>query len=280
MLAPASPDGAHEPRETTLRGMTHPRWPALELARRRDGPPRLPFVPREDGAGRRARLRGGRPSDGPARLAPGVRGVSRNDAFVETPSALALRLPSDERDARLAEIHATLRDEGLITAWRDEPYPLRDVAGGEHATIERAASRFWGTMTWGAHCNGYVADGAAGRRICGSRAAPSPSRRTPAGSTTWSAAACRVGSRRARRSCARAGKRRGSNPRGSTDLVEGEVLEIDCDIAEGRQHEHLFVFDLALPAGFVPRIVDGEVAEHRLHADRAGPGAGVHRRAF
>lgn len=47
-------------------------------------------------------------------------------------------------------------------------------------------------------------------------------------------------------------------------LVDGSVIEIDCDVPEGRQHERLFVFDLALPAGFAPRNLDGEVAEHRL----------------
>ena len=47
-------------------------------------------------------------------------------------------------------------------------------------------------------------------------------------------------------------------------LEAGGVIELDADIPEGRQRERLFVFDLALPAGFAPRAVDGEVAEHRL----------------
>ena len=47
-------------------------------------------------------------------------------------------------------------------------------------------------------------------------------------------------------------------------LVTGGLVDLECDIPEGRQHERLHVFDLALPAGLVPRNVDGEVAEHRL----------------
>ena len=47
-------------------------------------------------------------------------------------------------------------------------------------------------------------------------------------------------------------------------LVTGGLVDLECDIPEGRQHERLFVFDLAFPAGLVPRNVDGEVAEHRL----------------
>jgi hypothetical protein len=41
----------------------------------------------------------------------------------------------------------------------------------------------------------------------------------------------------------------------------GRVIELRCDIAEGFMHEHLHTFDLALPAGLVPRNQDGEVAE-------------------
>ena len=48
------------------------------------------------------------------------------------------------------------------------------------------------------------------------------------------------------------------------DIVEGHVIELDCDIAEGRQHERLFVHDLRLPADVRPRNTDGEVAEHLL----------------
>ena len=47
-------------------------------------------------------------------------------------------------------------------------------------------------------------------------------------------------------------------------LVTGGLVDLECDIPEGRQHERLHVFDLALPAGVVPRNIDGEVAEHRL----------------
>ena len=47
-------------------------------------------------------------------------------------------------------------------------------------------------------------------------------------------------------------------------LVAGGLVDLECDIPEGRQHERLHVFDLALPAHVVPRNLDGEVAEHRL----------------
>src|ERR1700761_2641719 len=138
--------------------MTQHSWPAIALARTCDGPPRIPFVLMDE--------------RGPTL---GSVAIHHLDALREwpdafewllaaggAPRALALRLPASARDARLAQIHQRLHADGLIVAWRDEPYPLRDRDGGEHGTIERAASRFWGTLTLGAHCNGYVAD-ASGR---------------------------------------------------------------------------------------------------------------------
>jgi len=62
------------------------------------------------------------------------------------------------RPAALAHINEALRRDGLIVGWRDETYALVDPATLRRlGRLERAASRFWGTLTFGAHCNGYVA---------------------------------------------------------------------------------------------------------------------------
>src|SRR6516225_1377769 len=134
--------------------MTQHSWPAIALARACDGPARVPFVLMDE----RGPVLGSVAVEHLGALREWPDAFLRIDAPDGAPRALALRLPAPARDARLAQIHACLRDAGLILAWRDEPYPLRDRAGGEHGTIERAASRFWGTLTLGAHCNGYVAD--------------------------------------------------------------------------------------------------------------------------
>ena len=134
--------------------MTQQSWPAIALARACEGPARVPFVLMQE--------RG--PVLGSVALAHLEALRAWPDAFEllrsvdGTPRALVLRLRADAREARLAQVHARLRADGLIVGWRDEPYPLRDRSDGEHAIIERAASRFWGTLTLGAHCNGYVAD--------------------------------------------------------------------------------------------------------------------------
>jgi len=240
--------------------MTQHSWPAIALARACDGPARVPFLLEDE--------------EGPLLGSVAIRDLDAlrgwPDAFEwlaapdGTPRALVLRLPAQERDARLALIHARLRDDGLIVAWRDEPYPLRDRTGGEHGTIERAASRFWGTLTLGAHCNGYVAD-ASGRpthlwiaRRSGTKAVD------PGRLDNVIGCGVPVG-QSPREAILREGwEEAGLVPAQMAGLRPGGLIDLECDIPEGRQHERLHVFDLAFAPELVPRNVDGEVAEHRL----------------
>jgi len=247
--------------------MTSPNWPALELARACRGPARVPFV-LPDGDGERtlgsvaiahlAALRAW-PEAFEERFHAGAAAPSGG-----APRALALLLAATGRDEALARIHADLHRRGLIRAWRDEPYPLRDREGGEHARIERAASRFWGTLTLGTHCNGFVAD-AAGRPTHLWIARRSQSKPTDPGRLDNLIGGGVALGQSPREALVREGwEEAGLRPEQMAGLEEGHVIELDCDIAEGRQHEWLFVFDLALPADVVPRNTDGEVAEHLL----------------
>jgi 8-oxo-dGTP pyrophosphatase MutT (NUDIX family) len=240
--------------------MTQFPWPALDLARECNGPPRVPFL-----LGTADVVLGSvalRDLDA-LREWPDAFGVDA-DPRTGHPTAVRLRLAPAVRDARLAAIHERLHAQGRIRGWRDEPYPLRDRAGGEHATIERAASRFWGTLTWGAHCNGYVAD-AGGRPTHLWIARRSDTKPTDPGRLDNLIGGGVPRGQSPREAVVREGwEEAGLEPARMAALVEGSTIELDCDIPEGRQHERLFVFDLALPAGLVPRNVDGEVAEHRL----------------
>ena len=240
--------------------MTQPSWPAIALARACEGPARIPFVLMDEQG----------PVLGSVALAHLDALRAWPDAFEllrsadGAPRALALRLPAPGRDARLAQIHARLHADGLIVAWRDEPYPLRDRAGGEHGTLERAASRFWGMLTLGAHCNGYVAD-ASGRPTHLWIARRSCTKPTDPGRLDNLVGGGVPAGQSPREAVIREGwEEAGLEPRQMAGLVTGGLVDLECDIPEGRQHERLHVFDLALPAGLVPRNMDGEVAEHRL----------------
>ena len=240
--------------------MTQQTWPAIALARACDGPARVPFVLMDE----RGPVLGSVAVDHLDALREWPDAFLRIDGPDGEPRALALRLPAPVRDARLAQVHERLRVQGLIVAWRDEPYPLRDRAGGEHGTIERAASRFWGTLTLGAHCNGWVAD-AAGRPSHLWIARRSHSKPTDPGRLD-NMVGCGVAlGQTPRDAVIREGwEEAGLRPAQMAALVTGGQVDLECDIPEGRQHERLHVFDLELPAGLAPRNIDGEVAEHRL----------------
>jgi len=240
--------------------MTQQTWPAIALARACDGPARVPFVLMDE----HGPVLGSVAVEHLDALHEWPDAFQRIDGSDGAPRALALRLPAPMRDARLAQVHERLRARGLILAWRDEPYPLRDRSGGEHGTIERAASRFWGTLTLGAHCNGWVAD-AAGRPSHLWIARRSMSKATDPGRLD-NMVGCGVALGQSPRDAViREGwEEAGLVPAQMAGLVTGGLVDLECDIPEGRQHERLHVFDLELPAGVTPRNIDGEVAEHRL----------------
>jgi 8-oxo-dGTP pyrophosphatase MutT (NUDIX family) len=130
--------------------------------------------------------------------------------------------------------------------------------------MERAAARFWGTLTRGAHANGYVA-GADGRPLALWIAQRAFTKATdpglhdnlvgggvPAGQSPWETLQ-REGFEEA-----------GLDAECMAAARPGRVLAIDRAVPEGWQHEHLHVFDLALPADRVPHNQDGEVQGFEL----------------
>jgi 8-oxo-dGTP pyrophosphatase MutT (NUDIX family) len=228
-------------------------WPALQAARLR----RVPRVPLYLG------------SDAtPIGSVAGadLAALARWPQWLEV-AADAVRLhPAADLDARLAELHAALRAQGRIRAWRDEPYTLwQPRTRAPLAVIERAAARFWGALTLGAHANGYVAD-ASGRPVAvwvAQRAWTKPTDPgkfdnligggVPHGQTPWQALL--------REGWEEAGLAAPALQRAR----RGRIVVLDADIAEGLQHEHLHVWDLPLPADAQPHNQDGEVAAlHRL----------------
>jgi len=253
--------------------MEETHWPALGLARARCGAPRVAAWLRAEGVlaplGSVARpdveaLRGF--PDAVAIVESGAGLGSESESESESGAAAGLRveliLPAADRDVRLAEIHASLRAQGRIRAWRDEAYPLRDRHGQVHGVVERAASRFWGMMTLGAHCNGYLAgpDGRPTHLWIARRAWTKPT--DPGRLDNLVGGGVPLGQSPLEAVRREGWEEAGLRPAQMNDLEQGGLLELDCDVPEGRQLEWLQVFDLALPADFRPVNTDGEVAEH------------------
>jgi len=227
---------------------TSPAWPALQAARRQTQA-RVPFRvdARQVGSVARADL-------------PALQRWPQ--WFALDPQGVELLAAPAERDAALAEINVGLRDAGLIRAWRNETYAIVVAPGTPPlALIERAAARFWGTLTFGAHCNGYIAD-AQGRPThlwIARRAWHKPTDPglldnlvgggVPHGQSPFETLV-REGFEEA-----------GLDAPTMRHATPGSVIALACDIAEGFMHEHLHAFDLRLPEVVTPSNQDGEVAE-------------------
>lgn len=176
--------------------------------------------------------------------------------------AITLDLPAPQRDEALGELHQRLRHDGLLLGWRDEIFPIWDIrTGAVLARIERCAARFWGSLTRGAHCNGYVADDQ-GRpqRLWVARRSPhkstDPNRLdnlvgggVPHGQTPHEALV------------REAWEEAGLRPEQVATVQSHGIVELHRDIPEGCQWEWLYVYDLPLSAQVVPQNQDGEVAE-------------------
>ena len=226
-------------------------WPAIDAALAGDGGTRVPFFVQ----------------DGPAAAPAGSVARHHLEALARWPEALrvdegavTLTLPAAERTPFLTQANAALRAAGLITAWRDETFALPALDDGRLlATLERAACRFWGSLTLGGHCNGYLPD-AQGRPSHLWIARRSYSKPTDPGQLDnligggvphgQSPAQCVV----------REGwEEAGLSPAQMAGLQPGRRLRLARPIPEGYQLEELSAFDLALPPGLLPANQDGEV---------------------
>lgn len=186
----------------------------------------------------------------------------------------SLDTPESRTDA-LADVIQTLADDGRITGWRNETFAIRNrFDDPPMAFIERAASRFFGTMTYAVHANGLIAQGDAGdaagkepmlwiaRRSFGKAVDPGMLDTLVGGGIGWgwSIADTLV------KEC---WEESGVPAELASQAQRGRTLHILAEIEQGTQAEQLFIYDLTLPADFQPSAEDGEVAEHlRMTVDQ------------
>ena len=173
-------------------------------------------------------------------------------------------ITTDERSAALGVVIGALAADGRIPGWRDETYAIRNAFDAPPlAYIERAASRFFGTMTYAVHLNGVVeyADGAPqmwiARRSDTKATDPGMLDNVVAGGIGWGFG---IGETIVKECWEEAGIPEDIAAR----ATPGRTAHVLQSLPEGTQAEQIFIYDLALPADFVPRNQDGEVGEHRL----------------
>jgi 8-oxo-dGTP pyrophosphatase MutT (NUDIX family) len=223
-------------------------WPALRAARAHDAAARVPFTLNGAPVGSVARMHLPTLRAWPALLQVTADGVAMHG------DALALQ-------AGLETINHALREQGLIVAWRDEVFALIDpMTQVRLACMERAASRFWGTLTFGAHATGFVAD-AVGRPTHLWIAQRSTTKATDPGKFDNLIGGGVPDGQTSMQALWREGwEEAGLDSALLHGAIQGSVLQLVRDIPEGLQHEWLFSHDLQLPAGLRPHNQDGEVA--------------------
>jgi 8-oxo-dGTP pyrophosphatase MutT (NUDIX family) len=182
---------------------------------------------------------------------------------------VALQIEPPRLDAVLAQLNNTLRSLGLIRAWRDEPFALFDPADGTRlATMERAAARFWGSLTLGAHANGYLAD-ASGRPTHLWVAERSPTKATDPGKLdNLVGGGVPLGQTPAEALVREGWEEAGLDAAAMGRASPGSVIELQRPLPDcgglGWQWERLYTWDLRLDPAVQPRNQDGEVAALRL----------------
>lgn len=172
------------------------------------------------------------------------------------------------RTTALAEVARTLSAEGALTAWRGERYAVSTSPGGAALfELERSAARYFGIHTFAAHANGLVDDDDRWQMWLARR---SPSKAIDpglldnlvgGGIAAGSNAAATLVKEGWEEAGIAAELARRARPAGSVDICRDEP--------DGLQHETIHVYDLWLPADFVPANQDGEAVEHRMCAPDA-----------
>lgn len=231
-----------------LNGTLH--WPAVHRARLRDDAARLPFFIGAARVGSVARQHLGALAAWPETL--------RLDAA-------AVVLTHTHPTAALAVINEALHRLGLVPGWRNEIYAVCALdngldSGQRLAETERAAARFWGCLTQGAHATGFVAD-TTGRPTHLWIAQRSLSKTTDPGLLDNLVGGGVPSGQTPRQTLVREGfEEAGLPPERMARATPGRVIRLHRDVAEGLQLEDLHSFDLQLPAGLQLENQDGEVA--------------------
>ncbi|BBU26516.1 NUDIX hydrolase [Burkholderia sp. THE68] len=168
------------------------------------------------------------------------------------------------RSAALGAVIGALYAEGKILGWRDETYAIRnDFDAPPLAFIERAASRFFGTMTYAVHLNGIVKyrDKAPqlwiARRSDTKATDPGMLDNIVAGGIGW-------GFELMPTLVKECWEEAGMRAELAQTAARGRTFHVLQSLPEGTQAEQIFVYDVCLPPDFAPRNQDGEVGEHRL----------------
>lgn len=167
----------------------------------------------------------------------------------------------DVRSTALAALARRLAAHNLLRGWRDEAFAVTPaLAHPAFATIERAAARYLGLLTFASHMNGIVA----GQRALWIARRSESKAVDPGMWDNLVAGGMPHGSDPLATLVRECDEESGIPPWLAGQAQAHGAVEVLREIDEGVQWEMVYLYDLELPADFVPHNRDGEVAEHRL----------------
>ena len=183
-----------------------------------------------------------------------------SDGYIE----LADGLDSyDDRSAAVDLVLRCLAEDGGITGWRGESFPIGGQWGGPYAfEIERAAAAFLGCRAYGVHVNGFVRDGGKLKLWIATRAADRPV--CPGELDNMIAGGQPVGLTLKENVVKEAGEEAGVPAHLAEAAIPVGAITYTMENALGLKPDMMFCWDLELPSDFQPANTDGEVAEFRL----------------
>lgn len=188
------------------------------------------------------------------------------DVFVRSDQSVSLAPNIESYEDRTAAVDMVVRalfEDGVLTGWRGEPYPVGGQWGGPHAfEVERAAAPFFGARAYGVHINGYVRKENGLHMWIARRADDRPV--CPGQLDNMIAGGQPVTLSLKENVIKEAGEEAGVPPDlAATALPTGAITYCaESDI--GLKPDIMFCWDLELPADFMPLNADGEIAEFRL----------------
>jgi len=156
-----------------------------------------------------------------------------------------------------------LVDEGRVPKWRNETFDVAPRWGAPTVfRLDRGAVPFFGTRAYGVHLNGYLRRGETlylwvGRRSPGKQVAPNKLDNLVAGG---------IGNEHGvHETLLKEGEEEASIPASlMSQAVSTGAVSYRMETRLGIRDDVLFVYDLEMPADFVPKNRDGEIVDFEL----------------
>ena len=192
------------------------------------------------------------------------------EVFSVEPDGVWLIAPGDfdALSAAVDRVVERLVAEGRVAKWRNECFAVAPRWGAPPLLkLDRGAVSFFGARAYGVHLNGYRRDGGAlklwiGRRAPDKKVAPDKLDNLVAGGIGYEHGL--------QATLVKEAKEEASLP---ADVVAHAVpvgaVSYRMETEQGLRDDMLFLYDLEVPAGLVPRNTDGEIVAFELIDARA-----------